>query len=335
VKRATSLHNVTPRAARWPGASAAVVVVKAISIVGCPRSGTTLLASLLGSHPAVVSPPEAAFLLDLAERFRPGERVDPAELWSFIAHHERFRLWGEPMPPAPAWSASRVTIEEVVQGFLRAYARTRGKPEAQLWVEHSPQSALRHVAFERLFGDSLLVHIRRDGRAVAASLLSVDFGPNDIFNAAEYWLRHLAIGELAVAAVGRRGLRVRYEDLLGDPRATLAPILARVGLDFRAEMLAGDGLKLSGYQDSTHALIGAGVQAAPAERWRTTLTAREIEIFEHVVGDALTYLGYAPVTSPPRRRPRGSERRWHALRAEFRRRINKLRHRRRRRRVEA
>jgi len=308
--------------------------LNAISIVGCPRSGTTLLASLLGSHPAVLSPPEAAFLLDLAERFRPGERVDPAQVWSFIAGHSRFRLWGEPMPPAPRWCADRVAIEEVVQGFLRAYARARGKPEARFWVEHSPDSALRHVAFERMFGESFLVHIRRDGRAVAASLLTVDFGPNDIFKAAEYWLRHLAVSDLAVAAAGSRGLNVRYEDLVEDPRATLAPILARLDLDFRPVMLAGDGLKLSRYQDRTHALIGSGVQAARAERWRTTLTAREVEIFEHIVGDSLSYLGYVSATVAPRRRPRAGERRWHALRAEFRRRLNKHRQQRRRRQLE-
>ena len=307
-----------------------VAVVKAISIVGCPRSGTTLLASMLGSHPAILSPPEAAFLLDIAEQWRPHELVDPSALWSFIATHGRFRLWGEPMPPAPAWSADRVEAAAVVQGFLRAYGEVRGKPDARIWVEHSPDSALRHVAFERFFGESLLVHIRRDGRAVAASLVAVDFGPNDIFAAAELWLRHLAVSELAVAAAGPRGVSVRYEDLVEAPGATLAPILARLDLDFREEMLTGRGLKLSGYHGSTHALVGAGVQAGPAERWRTTLTAREIEIFEHIVGDTVSYLGYAPVTSSPRRRPRASERRWHALRAEFRRRTNKLRHGRRR-----
>ena len=307
--------------------------MRAISVVGCPRSGTTLLAGMLGSHPAVLAPPEAAFLLDLAERFRPGEPVDPGAIWAFIAGHGRFRLWGEPMPPPPSWPAPRVAIEEVVQGFLRAYAHARGKPEATFWVEHSPAGGFRHLAFERLFGESVLVHLRRDGRAVAASLLAVDFGPNDVFGAAEFWLRHLAVGELAVAAAGPRGLALRYEDLLDNPRATLAPILERLDLDFRPEMPAGQGLKLSRYHDTTHALVGAGVQAGRAQRWRTTLTAREIEIFEHLVGDTLGYLGYAPTSAAPRRRPTAGERRRHALRAEFRRRWNKLRLRRRRRRL--
>jgi len=192
---------------------------------------------------------------------------------------------------------------------------------------------LRHVAFERLFGDSILVHLRRDGRAIAASVLTVDFGPNDIVAAAQWWLRHLALGDLAVQAAGARGLTLAYEDLVNAPHAALAPILGRLELGFVPAMLAGAGLKLSAYQDETHALVGAGVRTTSVDRWRERLSPREIEIFEALVGDALAYLGYAPVTSPPRRRPTVGERRWQALKAEFRRRRNKVRQRRRRERV--
>jgi hypothetical protein len=39
-----------------------------IFVVGCPRSGTTLLQLMLHSHPRIAIPPETRFMLDIYER---------------------------------------------------------------------------------------------------------------------------------------------------------------------------------------------------------------------------------------------------------------------------
>ncbi len=301
--------------------------MKPIAVVGCPRSGSTLLASLLGGHSEIVSPPESQFLLDLAERFEPDARVAPAAVWSFIADHWRFRIWGEPMPEPPAWSCDRVPVREVAQAFLAGYARARGKPDARFWVEQSPEKAHRLLAFERMFGAGTVLHIHRDGRAVAASLLAVDWGPDDVFTAADYWLRHVGLGELAVAAAGPRGSTLRYEDLVDAPEATLRRALAPLGAAFEPAMLEGRGVNLPAYTTGQHALVGGGVERSRLERWRELLTPRQIALFEYTVGDVLDRLGYAAPPPTARCTPRRGERRRHELAGAWRHWRNKLRRR--------
>src|ERR1051325_1529184 len=47
-----------------------------IFIVGAPRSGTTLLASLLNAHPHIAIPPEEDFLIGLLPRFARSRNID-------------------------------------------------------------------------------------------------------------------------------------------------------------------------------------------------------------------------------------------------------------------
>lgn len=286
--------------------------MKAISVIGCPRSGTTFLASLLGGHPAILSPPESQFLLELAEQYNAEDEVAPTELWNFIARHPRFLFWGVPMPAASeAWAdGRRVRAGEVVQTFLRAHAERCGKADARFWVEHSPTKGRRLLAFERLFGPSQVIHIKRDGRAVTASLLSVDWGPNDVFEAASTWLAHLAFSCLAVEAAGERGHTVAYEELVRRPQPVLEELTTALGLEFVPAMLEGRGLEVPAYTRSQHALVGKAPSAARIDDWRTRLTPREVELFESIVGDALPYLGYTPISSPLSRRGNGRQERY-------------------------
>src|SRR5688572_7002351 len=60
-------------------------------VVGCRRSGTTLVRAILHSHPLIAVPPESRFLLALApEVTRP---LEPARLAEDLAEHDGFARW--------------------------------------------------------------------------------------------------------------------------------------------------------------------------------------------------------------------------------------------------
>ncbi len=61
-------------------------------LVGCGRSGTTLLRAMCDAHPALAVPPESHFVV----AFAPAESgaVDVGELAARLAASERFALWG-------------------------------------------------------------------------------------------------------------------------------------------------------------------------------------------------------------------------------------------------
>src|SRR5262249_378723 len=146
------------------------------------------------------------------------------------------------------------------------------------------------------FPDAKFIHIVRDGRAVAASMLPLDWGPNEIFTAARSWQRQLSYGFIAAAALGpERLLNIRYEDLVEMPEQTMRRIASFLDIEFVPGMLSSTGLKLPKFTRYQHQLIGAPPQLERVESWRRTLSRREIEIFESVVGDLLPLLGYQPV----------------------------------------
>jgi len=63
-----------------------------IFIVGCQRSGTTMLRLMLNGHPRISIPPESHFIPEL---YRPDEPPpDPEQFLADLAEKERFQEWG-------------------------------------------------------------------------------------------------------------------------------------------------------------------------------------------------------------------------------------------------
>ena len=104
-----------------------------------------------------------------------------------------------------------------------------------------------------------------------------------------------AFGLAAESSFGpERVTRVRYEDLILEPRATLESLCSSLDLEFEEGMLAADGLRVPEYTTDWHKLVGSSPDPARIEAWREELEPRQIEIFESITGDLLTYLGYQP-----------------------------------------
>jgi hypothetical protein len=188
------------------------------------------------------------------------------------------------LPAAP--SARRV-----VEALVLAHGASVGKPQPEVWIDHSPDNLSYAASLAAAIPDSRLIHIVRDGRGVAASLLRVDWGPNEIERAAVGWLRQLACG-LAAENHENPAIRTHYEEVVRNPESELARLCSELEIEYVAEMVSGMGFRPSAYAASTHALVGAPPNEERISSWRRELTPRQVEIFESIVRDLLTYLGY-------------------------------------------
>ena len=143
------------------------------------------------------------------------------------------------------------------------------------------------------FPEAKIIHIIRDGRAVAASVRSLDWGPNTIIGAGHYWIEHVSYGLAAERRFAKQIIQVRYEDLVSDPEDELKRLCAWLSLEFVETMIRGEGFsKPSYYSYRAHHLIGKSPDASRAKAWQSELKPREIEEFESVTGEFLKYLGY-------------------------------------------
>ncbi|MBI5106287.1 MAG: sulfotransferase, partial [Solirubrobacterales bacterium] len=185
-------------------------------------------------------------------------------------------------------------VTSALRGMFEAYAARFGKPR---WGEKTPDHLAHLDAIARALPEARFVHLVRDGRGVAASVLGLPFAPGDgsIEAAAADWRDRILAGR---AAAVDGVLEVRYEHLVRDPEAVLREVCAFVDLDFDPVML-----RAHEQADARAAEVrprAAGVQEdrsrppdpAIADRWREQLSAEDVARFEAVAGDLLADLGY-------------------------------------------
>ena len=188
-----------------------------IFVVGCQRSGTTLLRLMLDSHPSISCGPETRFLDDL-------ERITGAE-W------HRLQQFGF---PKAYWEEK---IAELFASVHRDYAAARGRTR---WADKTPRYALQLDFIDRLFPTSQILHVIRDGRDVVVSHKEL-VGYAAAVRAAEKWPRYVRAARATGSRLGRERYReVRYEELVAEPEKTMRAVLDFLGEEWSAAVLAPD-----------------------------------------------------------------------------------------------
>ena len=186
-------------------------------IVGLSRSGTTLLRVMLDAHPLLAIPTGTFFIPTLMKMCR--SSPDPAatflscivEHWKWPDFHlDRRVLETEIRSLVP------FDLSEAFRIFYRLCASRFSKPRwgdksAYLWDMVTVQEALPEAAF---------VHIIRDGRDVAFSVLRQHFGPSTIPEAATWWSSGIGRARVQAGQL-RRSIQVSFEDLVNEPEQVL------------------------------------------------------------------------------------------------------------------
>ena len=266
--------------------------LKPIFVGGCDRSGTTFLAASLSRLPGVIALPESHFIQEAADR-RLASGDDVEGMIEAIAAHPRYDAWRKAGCREPGDIAGDAPDQRSALDLLiRHYAETCGWPAPVAFVEHAPPNIHHAHALRAQFPDLFLFHIHRDGRAVAASWIPLDWGPVEIIEMARVWPAEIAAGEAAVAELGADHARnVSYEHLVTGGDETLAALAKILGVEDAAE--EAPKFLRPAYSKDIHRLVGGGADASRIEAWREKLSAREIEIFEAMAGETLDRLGYA------------------------------------------
>lgn len=250
-----------------------------------------MLGSMLGAHPRYLCTPESYFKFDL---LRDADRRDAAvEAFRAGPVPEHYLVdWGVDLREVePASGAAG--YQAILQHIVDCYAKREDRDGYDVWVDHTPVNAMfADQLFER-FPDARVVHIVRDGRAVAASLLSVDWGPRTALDAADFWCRKVASGLAAELAWGpQRVARVSYEELILDPEGSLRRLCDQLGLEFDEAMTQGGGFRQVSQWKDVHTLVGKPPSADRIHAWKKKLGERDRELFEWKAREMLAYLGY-------------------------------------------
>ncbi|MDQ4078226.1 MAG: sulfotransferase [Chloroflexota bacterium] len=260
---------------------------------------------MLGTHSDVVTIPEFQTKIDIIRRL-PTNGVDPGSahdiagsagiLLEFV-NDWRLKDWGIDLKEAAAslspeiWK--RASHRVLIERFVDQYGMKNDKSHATLWVDHTPSNSRFAATLLDLFPDAKMLHIVRDGRAIASSVMRLDWGPNTVLKAAPWWVERVAYGLAAETLWGvERVMRVTYEGLVADPAPSLQKICHFLGIDYQPRMVEANGFTVPQYTASQHTLIGSPPRTDRINAWESILTARQVEIFESRAGSFLHQLGY-------------------------------------------
>lgn len=272
-------------------------------IGGCGRSGTTLLGSMLGCAEEAITIPESQYIWEIGRCL--GNSFDAEEVFAALGSHWRFKIWELTGISHEALLHVK-TYSDLISLVVARYAEVRHNSGYRFWVDHTPESIANIGYLLSLFPDAKFIHIVRDGRGVASSILRTHWGPTNVYDAALWWRGNLAIGLAAETKFGsKKIMRVNFEDLLVKPEKTLKKICDFVGLNYSHLMLNANGFDVPEYTQRQHHLIGSALSVKRVNAWGNELTQREIQVFEIVTKELLSYLDYsqtALANHPPLKR---------------------------------
>lgn len=250
-----------------------------VFIVGCPRSGTTLLATMLERTPWGV-PFETHFIPKYERQLaRIGDLRDRRafrRLLSAILSERPVRQWRLDLDLDAFYeSLNAFDYATIVHALCCAHTQRR---RLASWGDKTPHYVLHLRLINRLFPQSHIIYMVRDGRDTALSLIRRPWGPANILACAKLWKLHNEVHD-DVEKMKASGLlhELKYEDLLCSPKAVLEKVFGHLGLDAK-EVVPAEMIER--------------INASNYGKWKRDLSPDEIRLFESVAGETLRRFGY-------------------------------------------
>lgn len=269
--------------------------MRPLFVVGCHRSGTTVIRRILNTHPAIWLAKETQYLAFRA--WRPDDWREPRRP-AEISDHARFVA---PFLPPTGWRARPTAAAFAATGapptfadFYEWLCQLEAPPDRALayWGDNTPRYVSLIPELHRAWPNARYLHMVRDPRDVVRSALEVPFGGNTALTAAEEWVERVGAGLAAQRLVGGQLRVVRFEDLLREPRHTLRGIADWLGLPdaFAPDEPGPDGADIA--RQAHLARISQPLDPAVIGRWRQALSRTQVAEIEQLCQPFLSAFGY-------------------------------------------
>lgn len=261
-------------------------------VVGCPRSGTTLLSVMLDRHSRLSVPPETAFFTEAAPRLwyrRSAGVLRLLHRWPRLAELE--------LDPdaVVAWMAAsgkkKPVAAELLAAILDLYAERTGKSRCG---EKTPYHLPHVPTILRFFPGARVICMLRDGRENALSLSSMPWFHGSLKTAAKAWRESVRLMETFARSDPQSFLIVRYEALLADPPSTVMKVMDFLGEKFEPQQIS-PALPSNVVLPRSMPWKGQALEAADksaVDRRSRNANAEDLAFLESALRDDLVRLGY-------------------------------------------
>lgn len=254
-----------------------------IFVVGCPRSGTTLMRFCLVRHPNIYIGPETGFW---AKVFGNRKIIPEWRLKGRIRYlvERMFKAVGDPsmaeFEEKKEWIIARAenasSYKELAVAVMGSFAEIKNKKR---WGEKTPYHAMFLEEILQVFPVARVINMVRNPKAVVASYINCGHLPPNLYNAVADYRNFTA----RVPETHKSVLNIRYEDLVTNPEETLRNVCRFIEEDFYAEMLLPQVQDSAYHDDIIEYDESIGIEKESLEMWRSVLTDHQQNLIDELV----------------------------------------------------
>jgi hypothetical protein len=298
-----------------------------IFVVGYMHSGTTLLMSILASHPSIYSSKGETKFFELSGMIQ-AKYPDISNSESFDAYirfvvqmiTKGFSVREDKMPEIPSGEGELVTQiknelggkQDYLSVFEACMKVLASNAKKSRWMEKTPTHIFHTETIRSTIPNALFVEIVRDPRDVLASKKTrrADVS-TDRYKAKERYFKKLEKAydplwdTLSWSAAIRAGMqleqkhplqhyRIRYEDLVQNPRQEIIALCEFLGIPFLDELLAVEHHNPADIKSKQ----ASGISQDSVERWKSVLSLPEVSVIQRLAKLEMKTLAYERAAVP-------------------------------------
>lgn len=266
-------------------------------IVGCGRSGTTLLRLILSGHSRIHIGPETWFIEPLVRQFSLTEPLVPTQVQNVVnivtSHYrwpdmdidtEDFRRWASALDEPKLVDL----LNLIYRHQLEKAGKVRAGDKTPPYIGIVPELAV-------LYPSAKFIHLIRDGRDVAISFIEADFEDRCYDGERFEWLRAIHKGmAYRNTQLAHRLLEIRYEDMIQDLEQAIRKICNFLGENFEPEMLEAQRHPemVPPRERHIHTKLDQPISKDAVGAWEKKLSGFECFVMEACLKKELNGLGY-------------------------------------------
>jgi len=273
----------------------------AIFMMGTQRSGSNLLRLMLNQLPEIAAPHPPHIL----------QRMTPLmSAYGDLQKDDHFRTLVDDvcrlveLNPVP-WEGvefDRDVIAQQAQSrslmgvFEAVYDQMAQDQGAASWCCKSLANIKFLPAIEAHFRNARYIYLYRDGRDVAVSFRKAIVGEKHYYHIARDWAQTQRLALTMEAHIeSDRFFRVKYEDMVEEPEATMKQLCEFLDTRYRPDMLnfhETDEAHRAAQSSDLWGNVTQPIMKGNTGKFRTEASEEDVRIFESVAGDVLDKLKY-------------------------------------------
>jgi hypothetical protein len=257
-------------------------------IVGCPRSGTTMVQQALNRHSHIAIPPETKYFFSFLGHSRTCQ----------LRHIQRLNADLRIELPTPSTAIlSTGEARDFYEAMARKYVHRLPK-QVESFGEKTPEHTGHLSRIQEVFPEAKILVLYRDGRDVALSLTRTPWMPAGLYVNFLVWMWYQRIVARAQQSAQPNFYFARYEDIVANPEKEFAGILRFLDLPYEQSVPHGCG-NTEGVPEREYAWKARALEKITTERigtFQRELSATDIGILERLGKQTLSAFGYPLMT---------------------------------------